>query len=613
MAIVMQSSLAQQGADSYSTPAMQSAAAEIQQALDSVARSALDAGREQTLQSLKLMLDMQPAHRHRFLLPRSLAAGRPGVEAVSKLFESRDAILAFRQKLGQYADALDDAAGVAESQTDWLHGYRLRWQACGVRSVLPAPTASKPLPQSLWPHSTALSQQQHTPKVFVNHPKSLWPAGSYSQVTTRHFEVASQAGTRPTAELAELCEQTFAVWKLMFFSVWADQQTVAPEYETGQQKKFTVILYRDRNAYVQALKGSEKNIGISTGYYDPTRNAAFFFWDGNKTAATVVHELTHQFFNEASSKNVALNTDEDAGFWVAEGVALYMESLSQQACGGASVIDIGGWDSPRLQAGRFRLLHNNYWVPWNRFHPASGKQFREGVDVAAWYSQACGLTHLWMDGTPWQRAVFVDYLESVYAGKADASILGAMNDNDALRDAYQQHLLGDPMASGARPFFANRKEVVLTRCEVSPQQLLDWPIGYRTQAWLDLSFTSVDDALFMDADDPVSPAWNVARLSVESTQVTDRSLVAFAGMKDLTELDLSNCKITDDGLIALKGNKTIKTLWLTQCDITDKSVDVLLTFSQLDTIDVAGTKISQAGWNRMLQARPKLKSKSTGP
>jgi hypothetical protein len=84
-------------------------------------------------------------------------------------------------------------------------------------------------------------------------------------------------------------------------------------------------------------------------------------------------------------------------------------------------------------------------------------------------------------------------------------------------------------------------------------------------------------------------------------------------MKDLQELDLSNCKVTDTGIATPRGNKSIKTLWLTNCYVSDASIDVFLTISQLESIHLKGTKISPNGWERLLTARPRLKSKSDRP
>jgi len=143
--------------------------------------------------------------------------------------------------------------------------------------------------------------------------------------------------------------------------------------------------------------------------------------------------------------------------------------------------------------------------------------------------------------------------------------------------------------------------------------LLAWPTGFRDSSWLDLSFTTVGDDLFVDSQTRLARDWNVSRLNLESTQVTDGSMLAIAKMKNLVDLDLSNCKITDQGVALLVDNKSIKTLWLTQCNITDKTIETLLTLTQLDFVHLKGTQVSPEAWEQLLRDRPRLKSKSIGP
>ena len=111
----------------------------------------------------------------------------------------------------------------------------------------------------------------------------------------------------------------------------------------------------------------------------------------------------------------------------------------------------------------------------------------------------------------------------------------------------------------------------------------------------------------------VVPPWNVQKLNLESTMVTDNSMQSIAESKNLSELDVSNCTITDLGMKALKDHKSLKTLWMNQCDVTDASIDVLLSIPQLEAIHLSKTKVSPMGWSRLMAAKPKLRSKSTSP
>ena len=192
-------------------------------------------------------------------------------------------------------------------------------------------------------------------------------------------------------------------------------------------------------------------------------------------------------------------------------------------------------------------------------------------------------------------------------------MLADWNDDRKQRDAYDQFLINGPSTMLSRPFFNNRREAVLSRSRLTSQHLLDWPTEFRTSPWLDLSFSQIDDDLFVTNGKSVAPYWNVLRLNLESTQVTDISMSSIAESKTLSELDISNCAITDAGLVALKDHKSLKTLWLNQCDVTDDSIATLLTISQLEAVHVVKTKISPNGWGQLIAAKPRLKNKSTGP
>jgi len=579
-------------------------------AIDPAAFASLAMEQDQ-LDALAVALELSPKGRHRFLIPRAIQNQKASLErvAISKLFPSTEAAKDFQKTLVQIAEQNEQLAADAERQKSFPEAYRKRWQAAGIRSILSGNTVS-------WSPVQALVGAKPTSRVFANHAKTLWPAGSYSMSTTTHFEIVSQAGVKPTQELAELCEQSFAVWKQMFPEFWMPTEVSDSNYSSERNERFTVALFRDKATYIKALKSQYRNIAISTGFYDPNRKLAMFYWDGPKTASTVVHELVHQFFYESETFPIKMNSDEDSGFLFVEGIALYMESMSIRPCGGALIVDVGGWDSPRFQSGRYRRLRENFWIPWQEFFACSGTDLRSKPDIAQWYSHAAGLTHLWMDGSKEMNRSFQDYLASIYRGQSDVSLLGKLADETDLRKAYDSYLLRSA-SDARRPYFATRNEVVLSQCKITSDQLLAWPVAFRNSKWLELSFTSVGDELFLSSTDSnqtsVVPPWNVARLSLEASQVSDLSMKAIAEMNSLEELDVTGCAITDAGVAALAGNKTVKTLWLNDCPITDASLATLQTMKGLTALHVSGSKISMQAWERFLKVRPGLKSKSSGP
>jgi hypothetical protein len=578
-----------------------------------------DADRQTQLESLLLAIESPSTDRRRFLFP-----GRP-----SLLWNSLQASVAtqfllpndvrketLKEAANQLFAELRSMADNAETANDKSQAFPIRWHETMLRRSFEEVIGAKlegvsALDKQLESHVASLSIPKNFAKAFANHPKMLWPAASYSVLKTTHFEIASQAGTKPTQDIAELSEFAYAVWKLVFPSLWCSSKRETPGFQEAQSERFSIAIFRDRASYVKALKQQQSNIELSTGYYDPNRKIAIFYWDGAKTTDTILHELAHQFFFEAVRSPVQLDTDRGAGYWIVEGIAAFMESTSVRACGRGSIVDVGGWDSPRAQAGRYRRLHDEYWQEWSEFGSADGKSFRSSKEIQAWYSQATGLAHFWMDSSCEMSERMIRYLESVYRGTADISLLGYATD-DEVRAHYDLFLRQFP-GWRARTFFPKRNEIVLSRCDVTFSDLAEWTAECRKLKWLDLSYTRVDDRFLLDEASNSKGSWEIARLNLESTSVSDRTVRVLAQMNGLAELDLSRTPITDKGLLELRANKTIRTLWLDGCAITDASIPVLESMTVLEGLHVAGTQITAQGWDGLLKKKPILGKKSSRP
>jgi hypothetical protein len=553
----------------------------------------------QTAHLLGLVDALEPAGRQRFILPLAVSRSKPRVLALRETLESLGILSDIERVVDRRRMDLESSSlppEESEGRSLLIRGL----QREGLRSMLNATPAVRP---GLSPgHPWDDMKFSRATKSFA---LVTWGPGSYSIAKTPHFTISSQSDEKSTLEMAEGCEIAYALWKALFAGE-VSQSTPTDSTQTNE-RTFQVVLFRSRDAYLRTLRAIEPRITASTGYYSPQHRISFFYWDGSKSFATLVHELTHQFFQESEGWTSSFDADKDPGYWAVEGIALYMESMSIRAIGGARVIDIGGWDSPRLQAGRFRRLHDEYWIPWEEFSQADGTRFRREPEIAAWYSQACGLAHLWMDGSPQERVQFREYLKRVYQGdgKAAAKELG---DDDQVREAYDRYLQQswqlELRNATPRPFFPNRIDAVLSRCGVASEWLLAWDSGFRKSSWLDLSHSQVDDALFAPE---VQPAWEINRLNLESTRVTDASLTVIASMKSLTELDLSQCAVSDDGIQALANHPALRQLWLSNTQITDASLKTLATIPKLERVAIDGTAITDQGWQALKKRKPNLK------
>ncbi len=335
---------------------------------------------------------------------------------------------------------------------------------------------------------------------------------------------------------------------------------------------------------------------------------AFFYWDErdpSRSITTLRHELTHLLFSEASREAVHLDADQQPGIWIVEGIALYFESLTKIHHGSFDLFEVGGWDAPRLQASRFRRLHQEEWVPWDDLHAETGMRLRNRSDIQLWYTQAAGLAHYLMDGDTAKKRYLLDYLQSVYRGSPTSSPFdGSKNDNE-LRANYDRFLQSPFGLVAQRQPNPDRLEIVATHFKIGSKDLLSWPLQGRKLKRLDLAFTQVDDALFLDQKDH---PWEMERLGLEKTKITDASLPWIAKIAKLEELDLSQCAVSDTGVAALKGNNKLKYLWLTGTKVTDQSYETLRTLRSLEQLELTGTSVSQETIRKLKKALPKWKA-----
>ena len=98
---------------------------------------------------------------------------------------------------------------------------------------------------------------------------------------------------------------------------------------------------------------------------------------------------------------------------------------------------------------------------------------------------------------------------------------------------------------------------------------------------------------------------NVVNIDFRSTEVSDETLKALSGVKQLTHLDLRDCAITDEGVASLGTLSNLKALRFSgksgATDITDKSMAVIgkLTKLKLLAIDFAPFAGSAGGFQQL--------------
>jgi len=454
-------------------------------------------------------------------------------------------------------------------------------------------------------------------RVPTGHPTMRWSAGSYAKVESPHFEITTQGTPELAERVAILAEQIYAVWQQAFLPAWCDPKSLESAILDGKpfpnsstqlsDHRFKIVLFKNRDQYVRGLREIQPNIGISTGFYHPGSATVFCYWDESVSANVLKHEITHQLFSEASRWEPIVVDSMPKNFWIIEGIALYVESMLVDPAVGCDRVTLGGWDSPRLQPARYRRLHDEFWIPWDEFTRGTSQTFQKGEAVGQHYSQAAGLTHFWMDHSSASRSGLIDFLCDVYEQKTEVRPLLFSEDDERMRGQYDQFLLGAGTLSRTIPPRPVRKDVVLSRTDVTSDVMLGWPTATAVKLdWLDLSFTKVDDSMWTNAS---KGRWDSRRLNVEGTRVSDNSITSIALMIRLEELDLSTCKISDAGLEPIRGHRSLRKLWLTGTNVSDSLVDLLASLPRLEEVELTGTRFTDEGRQELARRIPKLRRK----
>lgn len=497
----------------------------------------------------------------------------------------------------RYADHLfAEAQSLANS--DEAAAYRLLWQ---VLRENPEHAEAKRTLGPLVSGLTSRPQQRGGIKV-----PELATSALVSRWQSPNFQLYSRSSAKESLAMISQLEQFYVLWTQFFYELWAPPGLLAKRLDSSQgtwpnSERIEVMLLASRQEYLQLLGVAENNIGASVGYYNPTRKLSIFY-PADDLPETMLHELTHQLLSEVSALQTAPILEKVEGAWCIEGVALYMESLTQSSEGWT----VGGLDARRLQTARYRALHDEYWPLWQPFCKATLQDWKSSSDISLYYSHAAGLTHLFLDNLIDQddtKAIYFDYLQSVYLGKQSPDELMRLlgrNEQDAqnsYRDALtisDEHLL--TLSSSAQAV----KQLVMSRSKLKDWSLLD---KFENLQWLDVSHTNITQA---DAD-RLSSLKGLQRLSIEGTKLDGSVMMQIASLQKLGELDLSLCNIDDAALAYLIAHPNLETLYLTGTKVTEKSLATLATLPKLKHCDVTSTVIGKDVWEAFIAKHPRLK------
>ncbi|MCH7728603.1 MAG: hypothetical protein IH991_19285 [Planctomycetes bacterium] len=440
----------------------------------------------------------------------------------------------------------------------------------------------------------------------VEHPRLAWAAGRYWRVQTAHFQITTNHSIKAGLELGNRLEDLHDVWSQLFFRFWGDPAELATRVRLKKfprfnlAKKHRVVLFRDRKDYVAHLAKGIPGIEVTEGIYIDQRSTSYFYMGDENNVSNWYHEATHQLFHESrpAAKGVGLKDN----FWIIEGIAMYLESLSRRQ----DYWTVGGFCASRLQVARFRALNQRFYVPLKELTTMGRDDVQKDARIRRLYSQSAGLTHFLMDGEGGKyRRATIDWLRFIYAGREDRDSLVKLTGASykELDGQYKRFLnvTDEQMEKYFHPSEAVTS-LLLGHTTITDKSLLRLRKCKNLES-LDLAYTKITN----DGILQLAAAINLNRLNLEGTGITDDAVETLSRLEKLDDLDLSHTKVTDACLAKIAKLKNLRVLWLTGTQITDEGLQALRNLKKLESLDVSRTNVTTTAYNQLKQSLPLLK------
>lgn len=265
------------------------------------------------------------------------------------------------------------------------------------------------------------------------------------QIRTANYEVTTNFSLEEGVRLAARLEQLNQIWRQLFAGYWTSSAAIRRALDGNTPLRIythshSVTYFRTRDQYNAALERAQPKIAITLGIYFDDHRRAYFFAGEDQHPGTLYHEATHQLFQE--TRRTARNVGRESNFWIIEGIAAYMESLTAHE----GYFTLGGLDAGRVPAARERVLVDNFYIPLATLTAMSMRQVQSHPEIAKLYSQSAGLaTFLMHDQEGRYREPLVRYLEAIYNGKAGPGTLAQLAGAgyDELDRQYREFLQGE--------------------------------------------------------------------------------------------------------------------------------------------------------------------------
>ena len=432
-----------------------------------------------------------------------------------------------------------------------------------------------------------------------------WRAGSFRSWRTTSLTVDSTADDEATAAVIMDFERVLPIWVRLWFPFWRPAARFARAAAAGAIDDLILpppiplhlAVHRTVDDYRASVGRSVGGGGRSTGYFDPrTRVTHVVASEDVDAVRTRRHEWTHALFASAVQTSIGRSTPgRRRDFWVVEGIAGYMESLTFDDAGSAVS---GGWDASRLSFARHRLdggPPGGGLIPVARLRDLGRDQALAGDDLAGWYTSAIATVHAAMhsDGGR-HRAAFYRLVDDVYRCGRFAGDASGVNAIDTA-----EHVRVDGGFIVNHPTDRRLDDLSLAGCDIDADALAAIPSSDRLR-WLDLSGIAVDsDGVARLVERPE----RLEQLALSRTAIDDGLSGLLSRTDGLRELDLIQTSVTDAATAALSGG-SLQIVYLTATGIGDDTLSSAAKWSRLRRLDVQRTAVTDEALDRFRRARP---------
>jgi hypothetical protein len=429
-----------------------------------------------------------------------------------------------------------------------------------------------------------------------------WPANTWLRVDSAHYTLISNANEDDLREITVTLERLYTVWDQVFFDYWAPDGRLRKAFQRSEPltrnrtRKHAVVVFASRQDYVNRLAGTAPNIEDSKGYYAVKRRQSLFYLDESNLKKTWLHEGSHQLFQErfAARQNVG----DRSNFWLVEGIAMFMESLSDEV----QFATVGGMFSERLQFARFNLFTRQFLKPIEELCELGQQDFQADPRVRQLYSESAGVAQWLMTGDDGKsRTAAMNLLKRVYQSNAKPlELLELMK--ISVDDANRQYIsFVRPRKSilESHPPAGSLEGLCLAYGDIDDTALENLKL-LTSLNWLDLSESPISDQGLRS----ITHIENLNQLFLAGTAVSDAGVLLLSNLGNLRELDVSGTRVSNKAISSLSRLSNLSALSIANTDIDDAGVSDLLALPSLQSIDITGSKISPQG-KQKLQTRIK--------